>query len=94
MRTADENPIAVQKSLPQISLKVCAHLQGYNLFPQLEQHLMEVETGDNHLGALNKVISHKYLTIRLHHWAKVYSEKQIGTKLRHHLTKAILFQHE
>ena len=53
-----------------------------NVFPALKEHMFDTAIDENHVFSLIKLVSSCYSTIRLHHLAKVETEKNSGSFVR------------
>ena len=64
------------------------------LFTSLNDHAYDNAIDDNHIHILIKKISEFYSIIRLHHKAKLLSEKSVGKKLRQKLNRLVIFKNQ
>ena len=65
------------------------------LFPSLTIHLLDdALEGGNHIYTLAKRVCQTYLKLRMHAATKSVSEYLTGTKIRHHLTRQIIWQRQ
>jgi DNA transposase THAP9 len=80
--------------LQQLTSSVLAAVVGANIFQCLQQHSFEQCPEDNHVVMLTKAVVSQYLNIRLHHIATLHNETHAQRRVRHKLTKLILFNHE
>jgi len=74
--------------------QVLISVAGTHLFTCLNDHALEQSPDENHIIMLTKAVVSQYLTIRLHHIATQHNESQARKRVRHKLTKLILFNHE
>jgi len=67
------------------------------VFDDLYTHMFDSSIDDNHVYKLVKLITQKYIKIRMHHiihMAKQFNESFAGEKIRKVLNKLILFKHQ
>ena len=64
-----------------------------SVFESLGQHLLEDDPLNGHTLQLSKLISQKYLNLRLHHESKKINECN-KNRIRSILTKTILFKNQ
>lgn len=76
-----------------LSLKTLIRLDK-PLFLTLRNHFIETGIDENRVYNLQKMILHKYFTIRLHHLAFLINENNIKFRLRHVNNKRTLFEHQ
>ena len=77
-----------------IAKSVLEELPTAQIFPDLNDHMMETAVGDNHVFQLVKTISKNYSKIRLYHLGKELTAKITGVPIRKRLTKLIHFKHQ
>lgn len=86
-----------ETSLPRRKLvqEVLSQLVGADLFAPINDHLFDEEFSvGNHRNILLKLLSEQYVVLKLHHKAKLLTQKSIGQPIRHSLTKQIIFRHQ
>lgn len=66
------------------------------LFRSISEHIIETASvlEENHVYNLQKIILHKYFTIRLHHFAFLINENNIKFRMRNVNNKTTLFQNQ
>jgi len=64
------------------------------LFPELHFHMFETTVEDNHVHVLVKMASSIYCKVRMHHLARLETEKMTKDIVRHQFTKLIHFHHQ
>ena len=83
-------------SSPNILIKLISSavrmLNVPDLFISLSQHCLEQDPLDGHIMQLIKLILKKYFNIRLHHITA--SGNEIQNRIRHKLTKTIIFSNQ
>ena len=72
-------------------MKVLSELIGTNIFEAMHEHALETSPLSNHATNLAKSVASSYITIRLHHQAKVFTRFQQGEKVRSVLNKTVIF---
>ena len=66
-----------------------------DLFPELVEHSIETSKCiETHHYMLMKLICQQFIKLRRHHSVKLTNLCLAGNKIRHHLNKTILFQHQ
>lgn len=65
------------------------------LFPNLNDHMFDDAANDtNHIYFLSKLVCKTYLDLRLYAATKIASETAVGTKIRHHLNRRIIWERQ
>ena len=64
------------------------------MFPDLNDHILEQAVVDNHVFPLIKNVSKTYSKIRMYHLGKTMSDKITGERVRKKFTKLILFKNQ
>lgn len=75
-----------------LTIKTMSQININSLFTILNVHILSQSPINNHLLQIIKLIIKKYIVIRLHHYNKEQSQPKC--RIRSHLTKQILFQHQ
>ena len=66
-----------------------------DIFPELNEHSIEtLNCIDTHRYILTKLICRQFLMLRCHHTINVTNLKLTGDKIRQHMNKTVLFQHQ
>ena len=87
--------ILKRKALLQYLIcKVLRDVAGTVLFECLNDHVLDQSPEENHSILLTKSVVSLYFTIRLHHIAALHNDNRAGKRVRHKLTKLILFKNE
>ena len=64
------------------------------IFPELNDHMMEMAVEDNHVYQLVKNVSKNYSKIRFYHLGRELTDKITGVPIRHKLSKLIHQKHQ
>lgn len=65
------------------------------LFESLNDHMFDDAPGDpNHVYILSKIICKTYINLRMYATTKSVSAKKVGSKLRHNMTRQIIWAHQ
>ena len=62
------------------------------VFPELDEHLLDSEPLHDHRSSLMRQCIDTYLTIRLHHQAKIFTQSLHPDNVRSNLSKTIIFK--
>lgn len=76
----------------KLTLEVLSHLISSDVFHCLQEHILESEPVNNHRVRLMKQICELYITVRLHHVGKAFTQQLQGDKVRSMLTKTVIFK--
>ena len=77
-----------------ISIAVLGSLNIEEIFPELNEHMIDTSATDNHTFQLVKEVAKCYCKIRLHHLAKQTTQAESGLSVRKELSKLVLFKHQ
>ena len=80
--------------LQYLTCAVLSSVAGTDVFACLNSHVFDQTAEYNHIIMLMKAVISQYIKIRLHHIAFLHNESQAKRRVRHKLTKLILFNHE
>lgn len=96
LRAEQRNGNIMQRKnvLQYLICAVLSSVAGTELFTCLNSHVYDQTPEDNHIIMLTKAVISQYMKIRLHHIAFLHNESQAKRRVRHKLTKLILFNHE
>jgi len=61
---------------------------------EMKNHILNQDPFDNHRSQLLKLIIDYYITLRLNHFAKMYSLSITSKNIRRNYTKLILFKNQ
>ena len=83
------------KGLPDaIASSVLSNINKTNIFPELDEHMLDTTVDNNHTFILVKITSKCYSKVRFYHLGKSITEQQSENKVRKRLTKLVLFNHQ
>lgn len=98
MNTNNGKPIS-EKNLPAVLCS--AVIRGLfnnscTLFPSLNNHLFNGSADElsNHIYVLSKNVIKVYLRVKIFAATKLASQAEVGPKLRHHLTRQLVWIHQ
>ena len=77
-----------------ISTAVLGSLKIEEIFPELNEHMIDTSATDNHIFQLVKEVAKCYCKIRPHHLAKQTTQQESGLSVRKELSKLVLFKHQ
>jgi len=60
----------------------------------MKTHILNQDPLDNHRSQLLNIIMNFYITLRMHHYAKMHTLSITGKNVRRNLTKLILFKNQ
>ena len=65
-----------------------------DIFPDLNDHMLETAVTDNHVFQLVKKVTKSYCKVRMYHLGRKYTEDMTGEIVRKKLTKLIHFKNQ
>ena len=77
-----------------IAKSVLEDLPLDDIFPDLDEHMLETAVSDNHVFQLVKKVTKSYCKVRMYHYGREYTEKMTEEKVRKRLTKLIHFKNQ
>ena len=87
---SNNNSLSEHDIISKITNNVLGQCVGLDLFPNT-MHFSDNGLDDYHFGLVIKVIAHKYLSIRMHHYCKITNERLHKSKVRQQLNKTVIF---